>query len=240
MTEQYQQKNINFQFICSQPQFRSELFEEFLVYDEITRGWVFTANGGAVVIGGAASEDDQHPGIIDMSVSGVVPNTSYAGYRQSVTQQSLGGGEIILEWCFELEAVPDAVDNFRIQNGFRDTNTGNPSDGLIVACEGASPNWQLESYNPALNSIDTGIEIVAGWQIHRLHVNADGTEAYIVIADSNGQHLSPFLTGTFPTATDTFGIGFNVVFIAGAPTVRQSIDYVYFNQFFPSGRRLGV
>lgn len=240
MTMQYEQKNINFQFICSQPQYRSEYFEEFLMYDDVARGWVATANAGTVVVGGSASEDDQHPGIIDMTVAGVVPNTSYAGYRQSTTQQTLGGGEIILEFCFELESIPDAVDDFLVQNGFRDTNSGNPTDGLVVACESASPNWQLEAYDPALNSIDTGIEVVAGWQIHRIHVNADASEAYLIVADSNGQHLSPVLSGGLPTLTDTLGLGFAITFIAGAPAIRQSLDYVYFNQFFPAGRRLGV
>lgn len=238
---QYEQKDINFQFLCAQPQFRSELFEEFLMYDETARGWVGTFNAGTVAVGGAGTEDPEHPGIIDLNVAGVVAGTSYAGYRQSVTQQSLGGGIIVLEYCFNLAAVPDAVDNFRVQNGFRDTNSGNPTDGLIVACDGASPNWQLQAYDPALTSVDTLIPIVAGWQIHTIHVNRDASLAYLIVRDSNGTTRGETLSSGIPTAAgDVTGLGFNITYLAGAPTVTQSIDYVYFNQSFPDGRRLGV
>lgn len=241
MTIQYEQNKINYEPIIAQPQYESEYFEEFLLYAVRTRGWRETQVNGSITVGGALTEDSQHPGIVDMVVTPVTPGTSQAGYRQSITQQILGGGPITLEWCINIAQVPDAVDDYAIGNGFRDTNSGNPTDGLIVYGDGSSPNWQLQAFNPALTSVDTLIPIVPGWQIHRLHVNPSASLAYVVIEDSNGTTRSETLASGIPSlSTSSLGIGFSLLYLAGAPTILQSVDYLRFHQKILSGRRLGV
>lgn len=199
-------------------------------------GWVESGAGGSTTtVGGAATQDPNHPGIIDC----VLADTAGANvnYRRSITCLSFGAGYASYEQVLKINNLPTAVDDYRLQLGFTDTAGGvAPTDAVMAKVQGtlnAGLTWHIETAEAGVrNTYDTGLSAVAGWQYIKIEINADATEWRFWVTDLSGAAPVTTVTDwtaspTIPTGTNTTGIAScSALYIAGAPGAIFSTDYV--------------
>jgi hypothetical protein len=185
-----------------------------------------TGTGTAVTF--ANIDTGNRPGIATLSTGTTATGSTRVGYGTSTGQATILFG--FAEWKYEtsvmLPTLSDATETYSVQSGFTDNPI--PVDGVYFRYTDTENvgRWQActKTNNNAINSIDTGIAVVANqWYRQTIIINPAGTLATFFI--DGVQVASTALSIPIGAGRQT-GLAVNILKTLGITARLVNVDYI--------------
>lgn len=184
-----------------------------------------SGTGSAVSFNGTSNTN--HAGIATLATGTTATGSTRIGYGSSGNASILFGfGTWKFESNSQIQNLSTVTDTFSVQVGF--TDNPNPTDGVYFRYTHSETNgnWQActRINNNAINSIDTGVPVVAGqWYTHTILVNASGTLATFFI--DRVQVASTTVSIPIGAGRQT-GVAINILKSVGTTSRNVFIDFM--------------
>lgn len=191
-----------------------------------------SANFNSGGTSGAGSLFAGHPGTAQVS-TGTSATNAGALYRLGIFYTVFTGGEILIDWVANINALSNGTDTFVAEFGF-----GTPSAANTVITDGVwwrythtenSGNWTTNcKASSVLTQANTSTAVDTNWHYYRIVVNANATSVGFFI-DGVQVANSP-ITSNIPGASVGMSPFFRILKSAGTAARILTMDSFYFQQ----------
>tara|TARA_R110000868_G_scaffold136519_2_gene349500 strand:+ start:1035 stop:2888 length:1854 start_codon:yes stop_codon:yes gene_type:complete len=186
-----------------------------------------------------ATTDSAHPGILSSaSFTSGSCNVWLTGNNSTGTSYAcivLGGGQIVLNWVFNIVTASSVTNRYTLRLGLGTTAATEFANGCYVEYSDNinSGNWNFKTANASTRTTsNSSIAVTTGWHNCQITINAAASSVSFVM---DGVSMGSAITTNIPTAAIMPSV--QSVWTAGTiPSGAQLIDLFYMTQTLTTAR----